>query len=135
MSENDQDVIFLAVPPLPPVEELAGRRCRRTYRYRFATVVPEEQRLHEIAAKLSHVIEGRSPTDEHARVSVDIALERRGPRELDVRVETESPEDSAVYITGLRWLPKELDALVGRIESMNGMPREEWWTAGRGFPP
>ncbi|MEH2159635.1 MAG: hypothetical protein V7K38_00965 [Nostoc sp.] len=53
-------------------------------------------------------------------------MERLQDNEARVRVLTLQPEESCVYIFGIRTLPRKLEERFGTVQSIQGQEREPW---------
>jgi hypothetical protein len=116
-------ILVHAIPDLV----VSGDQCQRTYRYRFHGRVPGARKLRELAVRLTHVMRVKPWADSaEIEIPVHVTLARRGPHEIDASVGTTVPEEDPVYVYGLYGLPRELDRVVGRVELIEGHPRDGW---------
>jgi hypothetical protein len=118
----------IIVPPIPPLEITAGR-CRRTYRYRFSVAVPGPEELERLARRLSHSfrVQARALGDGvFIEIPIHVAFTHRSQCEVDVSIGSTHPEEDPVFLYGLYTLPRELERVIGRVESIEGHPRQGW---------
>jgi hypothetical protein len=111
----------ILVYPVPPREALPEGRCRRVFRYRFAKAIPRQQELATRGEMLGQrsLVPGRE-------FWFEVSLIKRGECELDVSVTTAEPEQDVVWLLAVRSLPKDLERMLGRVESIEGHPRDDW---------
>ncbi|MFN6562681.1 MAG: hypothetical protein RMY28_023190 [Nostoc sp. ChiSLP01] len=123
------DASQIKVTNIPQLELLEDGKCRRTYVYRFTNTLPEQNIIDEIAKSLEKRFKFSKEVyeiPEDVEICASIIIERLQDDEARVRVLTDQPEESCVYIFGIRTLPRKIEERFGIIESIQGEQRENW---------
>ena len=114
---------------IPDLEELKNGDCRRTYLYRFVNILPEQHEIDRIASSVSKKFTFSKELyklPEDVEIYASVIMERSQDYEAKVSIVTTSPEESCVFIFGLRTLPCQLEENFGTVELLQGLPRDRW---------
>ena len=94
----------------------------------FVNILPEQNEIDRIANSVSkkftfskELYELPEDVEIYARVTI-----RSQDYEAKVSIVTTSPEESCVFIFGLRTLPCQLEENFGTVELLQGLPRDRW---------
>ncbi|MFN6571133.1 hypothetical protein [Dendronalium sp. ChiSLP03b] len=123
------DASQIKVRNIPQLEQLEDGKCCRTYVYRFTNRLPEQNFIGQIANSLHKSFIFTKEVyeiPEDVEVCASILIERLQDNEARVRVLTDSPEESCIYIFGTRTLPRKIEEKLGIIQSIQGQERETW---------
>lgn len=123
------DLSHIRVINIPQLEQLENGKCCRTYLYRFTNTLPEQNIIDEIAKSLEKRFKFSKEVyeiPEDVEICASILIERLQDDEARVRVLTDHPEESCVYIFGIRTLPRKIEERFGILQSIQGEQRENW---------
>ncbi|MEH2068370.1 MAG: hypothetical protein V7K47_09450 [Nostoc sp.] len=113
---------------IPQLEQLEDGKCSRTYVYRFTNTLPEQNIIDKSAKSLEKKFTSKEVYEipEDVEICASILIERLQNDEARVHVLTDQPEESCVYIFGIRTLPRKIEERFGILQSIQGEQRENW---------
>ncbi|MEH2141249.1 hypothetical protein [Nostoc sp.] len=119
---------------IPDLEQLEDGKCCRTYIYCFTNPLPEQNVIDQIANSLEkRFIFSKEVYEipEDVEICASIFIERLQDNKARVRVLTDQPEETCVYIFGISTLPRKIEERFGIVQSIQGEQRETWITDKR----
>ena len=125
----DYSNIHIEVLNIPPPESLGDGTCCIRYLYRFINILPDRDTMNLLAKKLDYkytflkkVYELPEDIDIHAWVTV----ERLNDYESMFSLLQNEPDESIIFMYGIRSLPTKIEDIFGKLESIQGDSRETW---------
>ena len=121
----------IKVRNIPDLEQLEHGKYCRTYVYCFTNPLPEQNVIDKIANSLQKRFTFSKEVyeiPEDVEICASIFIERLQDNEARVRVLTNQPEETCVYIFGISTLPRKIEERFGIVQSIQGEPRENWIT-------
>ncbi|MGB3639449.1 MAG: hypothetical protein WBA39_18015 [Rivularia sp. (in: cyanobacteria)] len=125
------DASMIKVKNVPQLQILENNKCCRTYNYCFNHPLPEQSELDKIADGLQQryiLSQERYQIPEDIEVVGYVSIKRLTDYEARVIYLTNQPEETCIYISGIRKLPREIEKLLGTVKSIQGDARENWIT-------
>jgi hypothetical protein len=125
----DYSDIHIEVLNIPLSESIGDGTCSIKYFYRFINVLPDCNTMNLLAKQLDYkftfskeVYEIPEDVDIYAWVTI----ERLNDYEAIFILSENEPDESVIFMYGIRSLPAKIEKVFGTVESIQGDSREMW---------
>jgi hypothetical protein len=125
----DYSDIQIEILNTPRSESLGNGTCSIRYFYRFVHVLPDRDTMSSLAKQLDYKFTFSKEVydlPEDVDIYAWVTTERLNDYEAIFVLSENEPDESIVFMYGIRSLPVKIEDIFGKVESIQGDSRATW---------